>query len=109
MRALPLLLVAFALSIAATAPAAALKPWIGLDGSVAKYSMDDLNRQLEALNTPLVGTSLHLWPIGGGPGFGVKAGVDFGRGFTLGAGYDRVFASSGASDPSTYVKVRVPA
>jgi hypothetical protein len=109
MRALPILLLAVALSIPTTASAAALKPWVGFNGSLGKYSMGDVNRDLEGLNTDLVGTSLHLWPIGGGPGCGVTAGVDVGRGFSFGAGYDRVFASSGVSNPRTYLKVRLPA
>ena len=109
MRASAVLLVAVALSVPATAPATTLKPWVGFNGSLGKYSMGDLNRDLDAMNVELIGTPLHLWPIGSGPGCGMSAGVGFGPSFSLGVGYDRVFASSGVVNPTTYVKARVPA
>lgn len=109
MRAFSMFLVAVALSIPATAPAVTLKPWIGFDGSMGKYSMGDMNQELETLNTDLIGTRLRLWPIGGGPGCGVSAGVDVGRSYSLGIGYDRVFASSGVDDYLAYFKSRLPA
>jgi hypothetical protein len=109
MRALPLLLLAVALSSPAPAVAASLKPWVGFDGSWGKYSMGDTNRELEDLNTGLKQTGLTLSQIGGGPGAGLSAGVDLGRGLSLGVGYDRLFASSGIEDATHFVKFRLPA
>jgi hypothetical protein len=109
MRAFSIFLVAAALSIPATAPAATLKPWVGFDGSMGKYSTGDINLELDAFNTGLIGTPQRLWPIGGGPGCGVSAGVNIGRSYSLGIGYDRVFASSSVDDPLAYLKVRLPA
>ena len=109
MRALPILLLAVVLSGPTPTLAASLKPWVGVDGSYGRYSMGDLNRDLEDLNAELKGTALHFWQIGDGPGCGVSAGVDVGPRFSFGAGYDRVFASSGVADPTAYLKVRLPA
>lgn len=110
MRALPILLLAVALSSSGSAVAANLKPWVGVGGSLGRYSMGDVNRDLEDLNAELKGTPLHLWPIGVGPGCGMSAGVDIGPSFSFGIGYDRVFASSGAADSMDgYLQVRLPA
>lgn len=109
MRAFSILLLALAVSAPATAPAAALKPWVALDGSLGRYSMGDVNRQLDALNLDLIGTSLYLSPIANGPGCGVSAGVDIGPGFSFGIGYDRLFASSGIADTARYTKLTLPA
>jgi hypothetical protein len=109
MRALLLLPLAAALAFAVPASGAALKPWIGFDGSYGKYTMGDVNRDLEDLNTGLKQTRLTLWPISGGPGVGLSAGLDFGRGLSVGVGYDRLFASSGAEDPNHLIRYRLPA
>lgn len=108
MRAFSILLLTLALSIPVTTSAVTLKPWVGFEGSVGRYTMGDVNRTLSALNVDLVGTPLRLWPIEGGPGCGLSAGLDLGRGFSLGAGYDRVFASSGAADATHFAKFRLP-
>jgi hypothetical protein len=110
MRALPILLLAVALSGPAPVTAAALTPWVGVGGSLGSYSMGDVNSDLDLLNKELVGTGLHLASIDGGPGCGASAGVDFGQGLTVGVGYDRLFGSSGIQQPGLlYFRYRVPA
>ena len=109
MRALPILLLAVSLSIPAPTHATSLRPWVGLGGSHGRYSMGDVNRDLDELNTELKQTSLHLAPITDGPGCGASAGVDLGKSLSLGIGYDRLFASSGVADATTYFRYRVPA
>jgi hypothetical protein len=110
MRALPILLLAVALSGPAPVAAAGLTPWIGVGGSLGTYSMGDVNSDLDVLNKELAVTGLHLASIDGGPGCGASAGVDLWQGLSIGVGYERLFGSSGVQEPGLlYFRYRVPA
>ena len=109
MRSRLCLFLATALVLAAPVSAATLKPWIGFDGGYGKYTMSDPNRVLSEGNTALNSTGLWLWPINGGPAFGVSAGLDLGSGFSAGVGYDRLLASSGTESNLLLYRFRVPA
>jgi hypothetical protein len=108
MRALAFLLLAAALAVPTTA-AARLKPWLGVSGSWATYSMTDVNSELNHWNLLLAGTGLGLKEINGGFGFGLELGVPVMRGFHLGAGYDHLSASSDVSDSTGALRFKMPA
>jgi len=109
MRALALALLAAGLLLPDSASALALKPWIGMDGTWGNCTMTDMNREIGRLNAEFGGTALRLWEIKSGPSVGLSAGLDLGRGFSLGIGYDRLFSASGAEDPLHYLRFRFPA
>ncbi len=109
MRAMIPALLTISLLLPGAASGAGIKPWVGLNGSWGSYSMGDVNDLMADLNAGLKGTALHLWNVEAGPGVGLSAGLDLGHGFSLGVGYDRIFAASGVEDPSHYAQFRFPA
>ncbi len=106
MRGIPVLLLAVALSVPVPAAATTLRPWVGLSGSLGRYSLDDVNRSLEAQNQ---GANATLWPIDNGPAWGAGAGLDLWGGLSIGAGYERWYASSGVKTATRRYDLQLPA
>src|SRR5215471_4151782 len=108
MRSIVLTSVACLLA-ASTAQAGSFKPWAAASGSWATYSMGDVNDEIGGINAGLSGTGLSMDEIKNGYGFGIALGGDFDSPLSIGAGYDRLFASSDVSDPSGSIKFDFPA
>jgi hypothetical protein len=83
------------------------RPWLGLEGSWATYSMSDVNAEIRSINSMIAPTTMN--EIKNGFGFGATGGVDLSNGATFGLGYDRLSANSSASDPSGSITYDLPA
>ncbi len=102
---------ASALLLPSAVSASVPKPWLGLTGSWATYSMTDVNQDIGAINAALAdsGLALRMDEINNGLGFGVAAGLDFPGGFTLGLAYERLSASTDVSDATGGIGYQLPA
>lgn len=92
----------FSLLVMITLPTLALarplRPWIAGSVGAATYSMGDVNDDIGNINAAIAGSGLRMDPIEHALNFGAAAGFDFGKGFSLGVGYDRLPASSDVGD-----------
>ena len=97
------------LATAALASADELRPWIGIQGSLATFGMSDVNDDIGNVNSGLAGTGLSMDEIHGGFGVGASGGIEFRGPFSAGVGYERLFASTDVGDFSASLKYDLPA
>jgi hypothetical protein len=110
MRALPMLLLAAGLALPAAAPAGVVKPWIGIDGSWAGYSMTDMNRELVGeIDAAVRPYGYRLHKIEDGFGFSAAFGVSLPVGIELGIGYERLSATTDLLTVWTLLTINAPA
>lgn len=84
-------------------------PWIAIDGSWGSYAMSDVNDDIKSVNDLLAGSGLKMDEIHGGVGVGGRFGLDVTGHWSVGIGYERLFASSKVEDPSGRIEYRFPA
>ena len=58
MRSFRFVVVGASLLIPASSAAAGFRPWVGINGSWATYSMSDVNNDIGEINTQLAGSGL---------------------------------------------------
>ena len=109
MRSIRFALVAAILLIPAGTRAAGFRPWVGASGSWATYSMSDVNRDIGDINTQLAGSGITMDEINNGFGFGATLGGDFVGSWSIGVGYDRLFANSEVGDATGTLTYDFPA
>ncbi len=89
--------------------AAGARAWIGGHLGLSTYSMSDVNDDIGTINAALAGTGLSMDEINGGMTAGGVFGIEFPNGFTIGAGVDRLNASSEVGDASGGIEYDLPA
>ena len=120
MRALPTLLAAAALLLATTATATVtrhakapqgpkVKPWVAATGCWGMYAMDDVNKDIRALNAEIAYSGVSMGEISNGFGIGAEFGLDVNPQFTVGLGFERLSASTSVGDASVTIDYKLPA
>ena len=92
-----------------TALAGVVRPWLGVQGALSTFGMSDVNDDIGAVNAALAGTGLSMDEIHGGWGLGVSMGIEPLGPFSVGFGYDRLFASTDVGDFSGSIEYDLPA
>jgi hypothetical protein len=87
----------------------AVRPWIDAHGSLSTYGMTDVNSDIGNVNALIAGTGLSMDEVHGGLGLGVMFGIDLSDQFSIGVGYDRLYASSDVGDETGSIKYDFPA
>lgn len=90
MRGRTLLLTLMLSALPLTATAGEVQPWVSISGSWSQYGMEDVNRDIEALNATLVGTGLAMKPMERGYTIGAAVGIETLKGLSLGASFERL-------------------
>jgi hypothetical protein len=109
MRATVLAVIAVSFLAPASSRAAGFRPWAGVSGSWATYSMKDVNNDIADINATIAGTGLQMDEIHNGFAMGAMLGGDFDNQITVGIGYDHLFASSEVGDATGSLKYDYPA
>jgi hypothetical protein len=73
------------------------------------YSMTDVNDGISDVNSAIAGSGLKMNEIKSGAGIGGTFGLEMPSRFSIGAGYDRLFASTDVGDASGSIKLSFPA
>jgi len=103
-------LACFALCLMIPAPAtAAPRPWLSGWFGGSAYRMGDVNDDISQINSFLAGTGVKMEEIHRGPNYGLAFGLDVGRGFSIGFGYDVLAGKSDVSHPAFSLEYDLPA
>jgi hypothetical protein len=100
---------ALSLSYPAVTSAGTIRPWLAGHGSIATYSMSDVNSDIGDINAAIVGTGLTMNEIHSGFGLGAMLGLDLSDRFSAGLGYDHLSASSEVGDATGSLTYDFPA
>jgi opacity protein-like surface antigen len=96
--AISFLSIAFiALVVTPTTADAAPRLWVSVGGGYGTYEMSDINRDVRRFNE---GEGTNMDEVDRGPAIGLQAGVSVMPGLDVGAGFERVFASTDVAYPA---------
>ncbi len=109
MRKLIPVLAAVTLLLPVAARAAGETVWVGPTGAWGTYAMDDVNADIALVNAAIGGAGVRMDEVRNGMGLGGVVGVDLPGPLSFGAGYERLFASTDASDGIDKLEYKMPA
>jgi hypothetical protein len=83
--------------------------WLLLNGGGGTYVMSDLNAEIDAVNAAYAGTGWSFARVTGGHSIGGAMGFETGGHWNFGVGFDRLDATTRASDASGALEYRLGA